>query len=103
MQQLLTGKKRFAGFEGEWKKLSAWRSLFSERNESGNNDPQTYSLLPEKRESFFTAMQLSGKTLLMMISRNTFVSVLVDIGYNTMRMWQGVSALSELEGIVSPA
>jgi type I restriction enzyme S subunit len=26
-----------------------------------------------------------------------------DIGYNTMRMWQGVSGLSELEGIVSPA
>jgi type I restriction enzyme S subunit len=26
-----------------------------------------------------------------------------DIGYNTMRMWQGVSALSTLRGIVSPA
>jgi len=26
-----------------------------------------------------------------------------DIGYNTMRMWQGVSALSGLEGIISPA
>ena len=26
-----------------------------------------------------------------------------DIGYNTMRMWQGVSALSDHEGIVSPA
>ena len=26
-----------------------------------------------------------------------------DIGYNTMRMWQGVSALSRLDGIVSPA
>lgn len=26
-----------------------------------------------------------------------------DIGYNTMRMWQGVSAVSTLEGIVSPA
>lgn len=26
-----------------------------------------------------------------------------DIGYNTMRMWQGRSALSSLEGIVSPA
>jgi len=26
-----------------------------------------------------------------------------DIAYNTMRMWQGVSALSKLEGIVSPA
>ena len=26
-----------------------------------------------------------------------------DIGYNTMRMWQGVSGLSEIEGIVSPA
>jgi len=26
-----------------------------------------------------------------------------DIGYNTMRMWQGVSALSRYEGIVSPA
>ncbi len=26
-----------------------------------------------------------------------------DIGYNTMRMWQGVSGLSDIEGIVSPA
>jgi type I restriction enzyme S subunit len=26
-----------------------------------------------------------------------------DVGYNTMRMWQGVSAVSTLEGIVSPA
>ena len=26
-----------------------------------------------------------------------------DIGYNTMRMWQGVSAISSLEGIISPA
>ncbi|MCU7848578.1 MAG: restriction endonuclease subunit S [Candidatus Thiodiazotropha sp. (ex Lucinoma kastoroae)] len=26
-----------------------------------------------------------------------------DLGYNTMRMWQGVSALAECEGIVSPA
>jgi type I restriction enzyme S subunit len=26
-----------------------------------------------------------------------------DIAYNTMRMWQGVSALSDYEGIVSPA
>jgi type I restriction enzyme S subunit len=26
-----------------------------------------------------------------------------DIGYNTMRMWQGVSAVSQIEGIVSPA
>ena len=26
-----------------------------------------------------------------------------DIGYNTMRMWQGVSGLSTLNGIVSPA
>lgn len=26
-----------------------------------------------------------------------------DIGYNTMRMWQGVSAVSSFEGIVSPA
>ena len=26
-----------------------------------------------------------------------------DIGYNTMRMWQGVCGLSRIEGIVSPA
>jgi type I restriction enzyme S subunit len=26
-----------------------------------------------------------------------------DIGYNTMRMWQGISGLSKLDGIVSPA
>jgi type I restriction enzyme S subunit len=26
-----------------------------------------------------------------------------DIGYNTMRMWQGVSGLSSVKGIISPA
>ncbi|AMK75940.1 MULTISPECIES: restriction endonuclease subunit S [Methylomonas] len=100
MQQLLTGKKRFAGFEGEWKTYHL-SEIFSERNESGFNDLTLLSITREKGviprdevERKDTSNDDKSKYLRICPG---------DIGYNTMRMWQGVSALSDLEGIVSPA
>lgn len=100
MQQLLTGKKRFAGFDGAWTTYHLCE-LFSERNESGHNDLNLLSITREKGviprdevERKDTSNDDKSKYLRICPG---------DIGYNTMRMWQGVSALSELEGIVSPA
>jgi type I restriction enzyme S subunit len=100
MQQLLTGKLRFAGFEGEWKTYHLGE-IFSERNESGFNDLNLLSITREKGviprdevERKDTSNDDKSKYLRICPG---------DIGYNTMRMWQGVSALSDLEGIVSPA
>lgn len=42
------------------------------------------------------------KTLNRLVSKYLKIRI-GDIGYNTMRMWQGVSAYSDYEGIVSPA
>ncbi|WP_347160130.1 restriction endonuclease subunit S [Pontibacter chitinilyticus] len=97
--QLLTGKKKLKGFNKPWKEIHL-AEAFIERNETGylNLDllsvgslgiyPQSQS---EKRDT-----SNSDKAKYKRICPG-------DIGYNTMRMWQGRSALSSLEGIVSPA
>lgn len=99
MQQLLTGKKRLTSFVKEWREIHL-SDAFSERNETGHDKldllsigsmgvyPQSQS---EKRD-----ISNSDKSKYKRICPG-------DIGYNTMRMWQGRSALSNLEGIVSPA
>ena len=105
MQQLLTGKKRVINpetgkeFSGEWEEVKL-KELFTERKEIGFNDLQLLSIgeqgvYPQtgsnKRDT-----SNSDKSKYKKICPN-------DIGYNTMRMWQGRNALSQLEGIVSPA
>lgn len=99
MQQLLTGKKRLPGFEGEWEEHKLI-DYFKERKETKCVDlpllsvgeagvyPQTNS---NKKDT-----SNSDKSKYKRICKG-------DIGYNTMRMWQGRSALSSLEGIISPA
>ena len=99
MQQLLTGKKRLPGFEGEWetKRLGAY---FDERVERGFNDLELLSVSKEGVHSQSTSdkRDISNK------DKSKYKRVCKgDIAYNTMRMWQGRSALSSLEGIVSPA
>lgn len=98
-QKLLTGRKRLRGFNESWKEISL-SDAFKERNEIGYDYltllsigsigvyPQSQS---EKRDT-----SNSNKAKYKRICPG-------DIGYNTMRMWQGRSALSSLEGIVSPA
>lgn len=100
MQRLLTGKKRLAGFKEKWKEYPMGE-LFKERSETN------YSHLPllaiTRNQGIIPASEIERKD-----SSNEDKSkykriVPGDIGYNTMRMWQGVSAVSTLEGIVSPA
>ncbi len=100
MQQLLTGKKRLPGFEEPWKKAHLG-DLFDERREfnlahlprlaiTGSRGVIPTSDIERKAESS------ENKAKYKYIAPD-------DIGYNTMRMWQGVSGVSDVEGIVSPA
>lgn len=99
MQQLLTGKKRLKGFEGEWKEVPLGE-MFTERNETKYFDLPLLSIgqngVYPQDESVKKDTSNEDKSKYKRIC-------LGDIGYNTMRMWQGRSALSGLEGIVSPA
>ena len=118
MQRLLIGKKRWQQRASqEWRQVRLGE-VFRERSE-------TYAdVLRKQQEPNKNAQaQEIGSELLSITARDGVVrretldkrdtssqdksSYLRicrgDIGYNTMRMWQGVSGLSELEGIVSPA
>jgi len=100
MQQLLTGKKRLPGFTDPWPLVSLG-TVFKERKERNCNDLKLLSITAkqgvvdrdtlEKRDS-----SNEDKSKYLRIAPG-------DIGYNTMRMWQGVAGLSLLEGIISPA
>lgn len=100
MQQLLTGKKRLPGFSGEWK-TDCLGKLFFERKETNCENIEmlaitgTQGIIPRKE------LDLKDNSS---EDKSKYLRVCVgDIGYNTMRMWQGVSAYSNYEGIVSPA
>lgn len=99
MQQLLSGKKRLPGFEGEWeeKRLDFF---FNERSERNNLNLPLLSI----GEAGVYPQDDSNKKDTSNSDKSKYKKICVgDIGYNTMRMWQGRSALSGLEGIVSPA
>lgn len=98
-QHLLTGKKRLSGFSQNWKEVKLG-SLFSERNETKlDNLP----LLSIGQEGVYPQTD-SNKRDISNADKSKYKRIVPgDIGYNTMRMWQGRSALSSLEGIVSPA
>jgi len=99
MQNLLTGKKRLKGFEGEWK-IYHLSDMFTERNETRYYDLPLLSVgangIYPQSDSIKKDTSNEDKSKYKRICPG-------DIGYNTMRMWQGRSALSQLEGIVSPA
>ena len=99
MQNLLTGKKRLKGFGGEWKEYHLGE-LFKERNETKYFDLPLLSIgasgIYPQSDSIKKDNSNEDKLKYRRICPG-------DIGYNTMRMWQGRSALSSLEGIVSPA
>jgi len=100
MQQLLIGKKRLPGFEGEWQSEKLG-DLFKERKESGLSD---YPLLSVTQDQGIIYRDDVGRKDTSSEDKSKYLKVCPgDIAYNTMRMWQGVSALSGLEGIVSPA
>lgn len=100
MQHLLTGKKRLPGFSGEWRKVKLGK-LFIERNEINKAHLPLLSITADRGVIFQSE---SDKRDISNDDKSKYKHICPnDIGYNTMRMWQGRCALSSLEGIVSPA
>jgi type I restriction enzyme S subunit len=100
MQLLLSGKRRLSGFNKSWRAYPLG-NLFVERKET-NGDHLPLLALTGKR-GIIPASDIDRKDS-SSSDKSKYKRIAVgDIGYNTMRMWQGVSAVSELEGIMSPA
>lgn len=100
-RRLLTGQVRFPEYQGsQWKEFRLG-DVFTERRETGRIDLPLLSITGKQgvipRDSIERRdTSNEDKSKYLRIYKG-------DLGYNTMRMWQGVSAVSPLEGIVSPA
>lgn len=105
MQQLLPQgttppKKRLPGFSGEWREIRLG-AAFSERVERGDDQ---LPLLSVTKANGVIPQGEAGRRNISSDDQSNYKTVRAgDIAYNTMRMWQGASALSTLTGKVSPA
>lgn len=100
MQQLLTGKKRLHGFSNKWINVKLG-DVFAERVETNCQDLDLLSITGTQGIILRSQVETKDNSS---EDKSKYLKICKgDIGYNTMRMWQGVSALSKLEGIVSPA
>jgi type I restriction enzyme S subunit len=109
MQQLLTGRIRFPKFGKPVREkgdlLEGWEACklgacFKERKETNPDLP----LLAITSDRGVIPREEVDRKDTSNADKSKYKRIVVgDIGYNTMRMWQGVSAVSSLEGIVSPA
>tara|TARA_R110002110_G_scaffold301156_1_gene515228 strand:- start:190707 stop:191894 length:1188 start_codon:yes stop_codon:yes gene_type:complete len=100
LQKLLTGKKRLPGYKGKWE-VQSLGSLFKERVETNRSDLPLLSITSDRGVIF---QDESGRKNNSNDNKSKYRRICVDdIGYNTMRMWQGRSCISDKEGIVSPA
>lgn len=86
--------------KGKWKQART-KSLFKERRETNRGD---LTLLAITNNEGVIPREDTNRKDTSNADKSKYLRICPgDIGYNTMRMWQGVSALSSLEGIVSPA
>ena len=100
MQQLLTGKRRLPGFDSDWKQEKLGK-LFAERCETKCEHLELLAITGTQGVIPRSQLELKDNSS---GDKSKYLHICVgDIGYNTMRMWQGVSAYSNYEGIVSPA
>lgn len=100
MQQLLTGKRRFKEFLRPWQDYHLGE-IFKERKERGRKDLPLLAITSDRGVIYREEVDRKDSSS---TDKSNYKGITPgDIGYNTMRMWQGVSALSSLEGIVSPA
>lgn len=87
-------------------KPSSWReftlgTVFRERAASGSNSDALLSIT--MAEGVIDREDVGRRDTSNVDKSNYKLILPGDIGYNTMRMWQGVSGLSKMRGIVSPA
>jgi type I restriction enzyme, S subunit len=98
---LLTGKHRHPGHAHLSWSTVCLGDLFSERDERDREDLPLLSITGDR--GVIPRGEIDRKDASREDKRGYKRIARGDIGYNTMRMWQGVSALSRMEGIVSPA
>ena len=100
MKKLLTGELRLFGFADEWKEVKLG-DVLKERKEVGYNDLELLAITSRNGVVRRTEVDIKDNSS---ADKSKYKRILPnDIGYNTMRMWQGVSGVSKYEGIVSPA
>jgi len=91
--------RRLPGFDKDWEEIKLGE-CFTERKEN-NCTLRLLSITSEK--GVIDRMEIEHKDNSNEDKSKYKVILKGDIGYNTMRMWQGVSGVSNLTGIVSPA
>lgn len=100
MQLLLSGKQRLPEFSSKWQTVR-FGEAFRERVEAGLIELPLLSITSEEG---VIDREETGRKDTSNADKSKYLRICPgDIGYNTMRMWQGVSGLSALEGLVSPA
>ncbi len=100
MQRLLSGATATPSYSSTWR-VHELGELFSERVENNLVD---LPLLSITRDEGVIPRSEVGRKDTSNDDKSQYLRVCEgDIAYNTMRMWQGVSALSRHEGLVSPA
>lgn len=88
------------GRPSTWREF-AFGDVFRERNQSGEPSDRLLSIT---MDAGVIDREDVGRRNTSTEDKSDYKLILPgDIGYNTMRMWQGVSGLSALRGIVSPA
>lgn len=99
-QKLLSGSQRLPGSKDEWRDCKLGQ-VFRERKEINRADLPLLSVTGERG---VIPHSESGRKDSSAENKSKYKRIVPgDVGYNTMRMWQGVSAVSNLEGIISPA
>ena len=100
VKKLINGEDRLSNFSCKFKKVSLGE-LFYERVENGFVHLPLLSITSEEG---VINREETGRKDTSSADKSKYLRICPgDIGYNTMRMWQGVSGLSSLEGLVSPA
>ena len=105
MQQLLTGKKRLPGFDGEWKtvRLGQVSKRIRERNHIGSTNVMTISAqfgLINQEEFFNKAIASDDKSNYFLLHRNDFA---YNKSYSTGYPYGAIKRLTRYDsGIVSP-
>ncbi len=100
MQQLLTGKKRLKGFEGEWKKLGAGE-IFKSVSKKGFVDEELLSATQDK--GMIPRTMLEGRVTMPTTGTEGFKLVEVGDFVISLRSFQGGLEYSYYRGLVSPA
>ena len=100
LQQIFTQKLQFANFDNKWS-TSKIGDLFSERVEKNYSNLELLSVTIDHGVMKRTEIESKDNSS---SDKSNYKRVMPqDIVYNSMRMWQGASGISEFEGIVSPA